>query len=126
MASETRQKRNTRKRIGINVSKKSKSSDSDVEAKDLLMGMPAEDYLQFQPQVLDNLRAESLEVQVEQNVEKAMKVLKRKLIKEGLFRMLKARRYYEKPCEKRKRKAKESIKKIRKEEARRKKNQVLF
>ena len=47
-----------------------------------------------------------------------MKVLKRKLIKEGIFKELKARRYYEKPSLRRKRKAKESVKKIRKEAAR--------
>lgn len=108
------------------MSKKSSSADDVNTKKSLLNGMPADEYTNFQPQIIDNLRADSLEVQVEQNVEKAMKVLKRKLIKEGLFRMLKARRYFEKPSEKRKRKAKESIKKIRKEEARRKKSQVLF
>ncbi|NMC64344.1 MAG: 30S ribosomal protein S21 [SAR324 cluster bacterium] len=63
-----------------------------------------------------------MEVVVEHNLEKAMKILKRKLIKEGLFKELKSRRYFEKPCERRKRKSKESIKKIRKEEARSKKN----
>ena len=67
-------------------------------------------------------RQAAMEVTVENNIEKAMKVLKRKLIKEGLFRELKTRRYYEKPCERKKRKRKESIKKIRKEEARQKKN----
>ena len=64
----------------------------------------------------------ALEVSVDKNVEKAMKVLKRKLIKEGLFKELKLRRYYEKPSDRRKRKGKESVKKIRKEEARLKKN----
>jgi small subunit ribosomal protein S21 len=47
-----------------------------------------------------------------------MKTLKRKLIKEGLFKELKARKYYEKPSERRKRKEKESRKKQRKEQAR--------
>jgi small subunit ribosomal protein S21 len=54
-----------------------------------------------------------------------MKVLKRKLIKEGLFKELKSRRYYEKPSEKRKRKHKESVKKMRKEESRNKKNSLI-
>ncbi len=67
-----------------------------------------------------------MEVTVEHNIEKAMRVLKRKLIKEGLFKELKARRYYEKPSERKKRKDKESKKKLRKEEARAKKNPVLF
>ncbi|MBN8550353.1 MAG: 30S ribosomal protein S21 [Deltaproteobacteria bacterium] len=66
-----------------------------------------------------------MEVTVEHNIEKAMKILKRKLIKEGLFKELKSRRYYEKPSERRKRKHKESVKKIRKEESRAKKNSLL-
>lgn len=70
----------------------------------------------------DRQRASAMEVTVEHNLEKAMKILKRKLIKEGLFKELKSRRYFEKPCERRKRKNKESMKKLRKEEARSKKN----
>jgi small subunit ribosomal protein S21 len=61
------------------------------------------------------------EITVDHNVEKAMRVLKRKLIREGLFKELKMRKYYEKPCEKKKRKSKESVKRARKEEARAKK-----
>lgn len=68
----------------------------------------------------------AMEVFVEHNIEKAMKILKRKLIKEGLFKELKSRRYYEKPSERRKRKVKEAMKKARKEEARQKKNPMLF
>jgi small subunit ribosomal protein S21 len=74
----------------------------------------------------DRQRAGAMEVTVEHNIEKAMKILKRKLIKEGLFKELKSRRYYEKPSERKKRKSKESIKKIRKDEARNKKNVGLF
>ena len=55
-----------------------------------------------------------VEITVNQNLEKAMRVLKRKLIREGVFKELKARRFYEKPSEKRKRKEKESFKKKRK------------
>ncbi len=66
-----------------------------------------------------------LEVEVRDNLEKAMKILKRKLIKEGLFKELKSRRYYEKPSERKKRKSKESLKKLRKDEARQKKNSLL-
>jgi len=58
------------------------------------------------------------EINVDHNVEKAMRVLKRKLIREGLFKELKLRKNYEKPCEKKKRKSKESLKRARKEEAR--------
>src|SRR5262249_45371690 len=71
-------------------------------------------------------RAGAMEVFVDHNIEKAMKILKRKLIKEGLFKELKSRRYYEKPSERKKRKLKESIKKVRKDEARQKKNSMLF
>ncbi|NBW39658.1 30S ribosomal protein S21 [bacterium] len=67
-----------------------------------------------------------MEVVVDHGVEKAIKVLKRKLIKEGLFKELKARRYYSKPSEEKKRKLKESLKKIRKEESRRQKSQMMF
>ena len=76
--------------------------------------------------VTEGPRGAALEVSVENNIEKAMKILKRKLIKEGLFKELKLRRYYEKPSEKKKRKHKESLKKIRKEQARQKKNPHLY
>ncbi|WKZ58033.1 MAG: 30S ribosomal protein S21 [Bdellovibrionota bacterium] len=66
-----------------------------------------------------------MEVVVDHSIEKAMKILKRKLIKEGLFKELKLRRYYEKPSERRKRKQKEALKKSRKEEARQKKNPFM-
>lgn len=71
-------------------------------------------------------RLGAMEVAVEHSIEKALKILKRKLIKEGLFKELKARRYYEKPSEKKKRKAKESLKKLRKEESRNRRNLALF
>ncbi len=74
----------------------------------------------------ERAKAGAMEVHVDNNIEKAMKILKRKLIKEGLFKELKMRRYYEKPSVKRKRKSKEAIKKMRKDEARQKKNQALF
>ncbi|PLY10206.1 MAG: 30S ribosomal protein S21, partial [Desulfuromonas sp.] len=48
------------------------------------------------------------------NVEKAIKVLKRKLQQEGLFREMKLRRFYEKPSVKRKRKEKEALRRLRK------------
>jgi small subunit ribosomal protein S21 len=74
---------------------------------------------------MDKPRGGAMEVVVEHSIEKAMKILKRKLIKEGLFKELKSRRYYEKPSERKKRKLKESLKKIRKEEARSKKNLLM-
>jgi len=41
------------------------------------------------------------------NVEKAMRILKKKLLKEGFMRLYKMKQTYEKPSEKRVRKAKE-------------------
>ena len=56
-----------------------------------------------------------MEVKVINNqVEIAMQRLKRQLIKEGLFKELKKRRYYEKPSEKRKRKRREAERRRRK------------
>jgi len=52
-----------------------------------------------------------LEIKVnENNVEGALKVLKRKLQKEGLFREIKRRKSYEKPSEKENRKRREAKK----------------
>ncbi|MFC1591467.1 30S ribosomal protein S21 [Thermodesulfobacteriota bacterium] len=46
-----------------------------------------------------------MEVKVhDNNVEKALKILKRNLLKEGVFKELKNRRFYEKPSVKMKRK----------------------
>jgi len=47
----------------------------------------------------------------ENQIEKAIKALKRQLAKEGLLKELKRRTFYEKPCVKRKRKQKEARKK---------------
>ena len=43
------------------------------------------------------------------NLEQAMRVLKKKLLKEGVFRLAKERSVYEKPSEKKRRKKKEGI-----------------
>ena len=52
-----------------------------------------------------------MEIKVDDNnVEGALKVLKRKLQKDGLFREIKRRKAYEKPCEKEKRKRREAKK----------------
>ncbi len=45
------------------------------------------------------------------NVDGALKILKRKLQKEGIFREIKRRKSYEKPSEKEKRKRREAKKK---------------
>ena len=48
------------------------------------------------------------------NVEQAIRVLKKKLQREGVFRELKLRRYYEKPSEKKLRLKQESQRRARK------------
>ncbi|MDT8424060.1 MAG: 30S ribosomal protein S21 [Desulfuromonadales bacterium] len=58
-----------------------------------------------------------VEIEVrDNNVEKAIKVLKRKLQQEGLFREMKQRKFYEKPSVKRKRKEKEAQRRLRKKQ----------
>jgi small subunit ribosomal protein S21 len=48
------------------------------------------------------------------NVDQAMRVLKKRLQREGLFREMKRRRYYEKPSEQRVRQAAEAVRRLRK------------
>ncbi len=48
------------------------------------------------------------------DVNKAVKVLKRKLQQDGLFREMKTRRFHEKPSIKKRRKAKEAQRRLRK------------
>lgn len=48
------------------------------------------------------------------NVDGALRMLKKKLQREGLFREMKLRKHYEKPSEKRKRESAESIRRMRK------------
>ncbi|WP_083507810.1 30S ribosomal protein S21 [Aureimonas frigidaquae] len=48
------------------------------------------------------------------NVDQALRVLKKKMQREGIFRELKARRAYEKPSEKRVREKAEAIRRARK------------
>jgi small subunit ribosomal protein S21 len=50
----------------------------------------------------------SIKVEVRNgNLEKALRVLKKKIMKEGLLKEMKQKQYYEKPSDKRVRKAKE-------------------
>lgn len=48
------------------------------------------------------------------NVDQALKVLKKKLQREGVFREMKLRNYYEKPSEKRAREKAEAVRRARK------------
>ena len=51
------------------------------------------------------------------NLEQAMRVLKRKVQKEGIVKELKMRQYFEKPSEKKRRKKKEGIANYKKKQA---------
>ncbi|MCF8496762.1 MAG: 30S ribosomal protein S21 [Alphaproteobacteria bacterium] len=55
----------------------------------------------------------------ENNVEQALRVLKKKMQREGLFREMKIRRNYEKPSERRVREKSESVRRWRKMERKR-------
>lgn len=48
------------------------------------------------------------------NVDQALRALKKKLQREGVFREMKMRRAFEKPCERRKREKAESARRVRK------------
>ena len=48
------------------------------------------------------------------NVEQALKVLKKKMQREGIFREMKRRSFYEKPSEKRTRERAEAVRRLRK------------
>ena len=57
----------------------------------------------------------SIEIEVRRgNLEQAMRVLKRKVQKEGIVKELKMRQYFEKPSEKKRRKKKENIANVKK------------
>ncbi len=64
-----------------------------------------------------NVWKEAIEVQVlvrENNVDQALRVLKKKMQREGIFREMKLRRNYEKPSERRARERAEAIRRTRK------------
>ena len=60
-------------------------------------------------------KEDMLEVKVLNNqVEKAIRKLKRKMLREGILKELKRRQFYEKPSAKKRREHKESVRKYRK------------
>ena len=68
------------------------------------------------------LRGEGGQVQVlvrDNNVDQALKALKKKMQREGVFREMKLRRHYEKPSERRAREAAEAVRRARKLERKR-------
>ena len=67
-------------------------------------------------------RGEGCQVQVivrDNNVDQALKALKKKMQREGVFREMKLRRHYEKPSERRAREAAEAVRRARKLERKR-------
>ena len=68
---------------------------------------------------MEYLLGRPLEVEVRDNLEKAMKILKQKMSKEGILQEVKRRRFYEKPSVKKKRKIREARKRRRREMKRR-------
>ncbi len=64
-----------------------------------------------------NIRMELIRVEVivrDNNVEQAMRVLKKKLQREGVFREMKLRRHYEKPSQRKAREKSEAVRRLRK------------
>jgi small subunit ribosomal protein S21 len=62
----------------------------------------------------------SVQVSVrDNNVEQAIRVLKKKLQREGVFREMKLRKHYEKPSERKARERSEAIRRLRKVERKR-------
>jgi len=57
---------------------------------------------------MENAFGKPVEVEVRDSLEKAMKILKQKMSKEGILQELKRRRFYEKPSAVRKRKMREA------------------
>lgn len=68
---------------------------------------------------MENAFGKPVEVEVRDSLEKAMKILKQKMSKEGILQEVKRRRFYEKPSVKRKRKMREARKRRRREMKRR-------
>ncbi|MBF0357772.1 MAG: 30S ribosomal protein S21 [Magnetococcales bacterium] len=48
------------------------------------------------------------------NVDQAIRVLKKKMIREGMFREMKKRKFFEKPSERKRRKQAEAVRRLRK------------
>lgn len=70
----------------------------------------------------EQITGEGEQVQVlvrDNNVDQALKALKKKLQREGVFREMKLRRHYEKPSERRAREAAEAVRRARKIERKR-------
>ncbi len=70
--------------------------------------------------VINDRRSTDLQVSVRDNdVDQALRALKKKMQREGIFREMKRRRAYEKPSERRTRKKAEAVRRARKLERKR-------
>jgi small subunit ribosomal protein S21 len=67
----------------------------------------------------DSGQLRPLEVVVDGNIDRALKILKREMGKEGILKVLKQKRFYEKPSEAKKRKQREAVRRRRRTERRR-------
>ena len=81
-------------------------------------------YSPTRSQSVGTIRATGEESQVQvlvrdNNVDQALKALKKKMQREGIFREMKLRRHYEKPSERRAREAAEAVRRARKLERKR-------
>jgi small subunit ribosomal protein S21 len=94
-------------------------SDLDRTPLQCLILTPHENDLTHPEVCLETLLGRPLEVEVRDSIEKAMKILKQKMSKEGILQEIKRRRYHEKPSVKRKRKIREARKRRRREAKRR-------
>ena len=68
---------------------------------------------------IEPVHGKPVEVDVRDSLEKAMKILKQMMSKEGILQDVKRRRFFEKPSVKKKRKMREARKRLRREMKRR-------
>ncbi len=78
-------------------------------------GLASDSYLNSRLRLLNERIGIRVQVLVrDNNVDQALKALKKKMQREGIFREMKLRNYYEKPSEKRAREKAEAIRRARK------------
>jgi small subunit ribosomal protein S21 len=79
------------------------------------IGLASESYRNSRLRLLNERIGTRVQVLVrDNNVDQALKALKKKMQREGIFREMKLRNYYEKPSEKRAREKAEAIRRARK------------
>ena len=87
----------------------------EVEVQGIADGEVAKGIVGYNPIMSDQLTREEIKLSSEDNnVEQALRVLKRKLQRDGFFKIIKLKNTYEKPSEKKKRILQENIKRVKK------------